>query len=138
MTIRIVVGDERRLISEAIAETLKTVPDFDVVAIVNVGEQIVPTVLRARPDVALLGSTTTGRDSLTLADELRAAAPHCGVAVLAPEPAHAVMHRASADIFSVVPNSAGLEHLCHAIRGVAGSLPSNRRRPARRWARGSS
>lgn len=125
MTIRIVIADERRLILEAIAETLKLIRDFEVLEIINDSKEIIPTVLRVLPAVAVLGATTTGRDELQLADDLRAAAPSCGVAVIASEPTRAVMDRAlEAGVFSIVPNNASLAHLIHAIRGVVAGCPT--------------
>lgn len=124
MTIRILVADERRLISETIAETLKQVRDFDVVETVNDSQQIIPAVLRVRPAVAVLGATAAGRDELHLADELRAAAPDCGIAVIAAEPTRAFLDRAMAGVFSVIPNHARLTHLVHAIRGVVAGYPT--------------
>jgi two-component system, NarL family, response regulator DesR len=124
VTIRIVVADERRLISETIAETLKQVRDFDVVETVNDSQLIVPTVLRVRPTVAVLGANTSGRDELHLADELRAAAPDCGITVIAAEPTRAFLDRAMAGVFSVVPHNARLTHLVHAIRGIVAGCPT--------------
>lgn len=124
MTIRIVVADERRLISETIAETLKHVRDFDVVETVNDSRQIIPTVQRVRPTVAVLGATAPGRDELHLADELKAAVPDCGIAVITAEPSRAVLGRAMTGAFSVIPNHARLTHLVHAIRGIVAGCPT--------------
>ncbi|HWM39035.1 MAG TPA: response regulator transcription factor [Streptomyces sp.] len=122
MSTRIVVGDERRLFSEAIAETLKHVNDFDVVEIVNDSREIVPTVERLRPSVTVLGSVSTGDDGLSLADTLRAVAPRCGIAVIGTGPARGSMKRAPANgAFSVVPDNAGLIHLVHVIKGLVGN-----------------
>lgn len=133
MTIRILVADERRLISETIAQTLQQVRDFHVVETVNDSEQIVPAVLRVRPTVAVLGAASD-RGELHLADTLRAAAPDCGIAVITAEPTRALLDRAMAGVFSVIPNHARLTHLVHAIRGVVAGCPtidpSLLRRPA--------
>lgn len=135
MSTRIVVGDERRLFSEAIAETLKHVNDFDVVEIVNDSREIVPTVERLRPSVTVLGSVSTGDDGLSLADALRAVAPQCGIAVIGNGPARGGMKRAPANgAFSVVPDNAGLIHLVHVIKGLVGNCtdidPTLIRQPA--------
>lgn len=124
MTIRIVVADERRLISEAIAETLKQVRDFVVVETVNDSRQVIPVVQRVRPTVAVLGATAPGHDELHLADRLRAAVPGCGIAVIAAEPTRDILSRAMTGAFSVVPNHARLAHLVHAIRGVVAGCPT--------------
>lgn len=124
MTIRIVVADERRLISETLAETLRQVRDFDVVETVSESRQVVPTVLRVRPAAAVLGATTSGRDELHLADEVRAAVPDCGIAVIAADPTRAALDRAMAGQFSLVPHHARLTHLVHAVRGVVAGCPT--------------
>lgn len=123
MKIRIVVADERRLISEAIAETLRQVRDFDIVETVNESQQIIPTVHCVRPTAAVLG-TTSGRDGFHLAAELRTRVPDCGIVVIAAEPTRAALERAMAGLFSVVPNHARLTHLVHAIRGVVAGCPT--------------
>lgn len=124
MAIRIVVADGRRLISESIAETLKLVRDFEVVEAVNEDQQVMPTVLRTRPSAAVLGAATSGRDVLNIADELRDAAPNCGVVVIAGSPTQDVMDRAMAGTVSVIPNHAHLTHLVHAIRGAVAGCPT--------------
>jgi two-component system response regulator DesR len=120
--IRIVVADERRLILEVIAETLKRVHDFEVVAIVNETRQIIPTVLRVLPAVAVLSAT--GRDELHLANELRGAVPSCGITVISSEPTTRAMMTLAAGVFSVVPSDRGLAHLIHGIRGVVAGHPA--------------
>lgn len=120
ISIRIVIADERKLISEAIAGFLESIQDFDVVLTVNQREDLIPGVLRMRPSVAVLGMAMDGLDQLHMAEELRAVAPYCAVTVIATEPTHAMMARAlSAGVFGVVPNNGGLAHLVHAIRGAS-------------------
>lgn len=124
MTIRIVVADERRLISETLAETLHQVRDFHVVETVSDSRQVVPAVLRARPAVAVLGATSSGGNQLRLAGEVRAGAPGCGVAVIAAEPTRAFLDQAMAAEFSVIPHHARFTHLVHAIRGIVAGCPT--------------
>jgi len=120
MTTRIVVGDERRLFSEAIAATLELVRDFDVVEVVNDSAEIIPTVLRTLPAVAVLGSAAAGRDEPCLVQELRSAAPRCAIAVIGDTPARTSVDRAlAAGVCSVVPDDAGLTELVQAIRALA-------------------
>jgi two-component system, NarL family, response regulator DesR len=120
MNTRIVIGDERRLYSEAIAATLNLVHDFEVVATVNNSREIVPTVLRTLPAVTVLGTNTTGRAGRCLADELRTAVPRCRIAVIGTSPgAPARRQEASAPgLLSVVPDNAALPQLVNAIRGL--------------------
>ncbi|SCK20996.1 two component transcriptional regulator, LuxR family [Streptomyces sp. WMMB 714] len=119
MSTRIVIGDERRLFSEAIAETLRHLHDFDVVEIVNDSREIVPAVVRLLPAVAVLGSVSSSGDGLSLADELRAVAPQCGIAVIGTDPGRGTMEKVPSNgVFSVVPDNAGLTHLVRAIKGL--------------------
>lgn len=113
------IGEERRLFSEAIAETLKQVRDFEVVEIVNDSKDLIPTVLRVLPSVTLLGSGTGGEDDLSLADELRAAAPGCGVAIIGADPTRSTRdHAPASGVFRFVPDDASLTQLVRAIRGL--------------------
>lgn len=113
------IGEERRLFSEAIAETLKQVRDFEVVEIVNDSKELIPTVLRVLPSVTVLGSGTGGEDDLSLADELRAAAPRCGVAVIGTDSTRSTRdHAPASGVFRFVPDNASLTQLVRAIRGL--------------------
>ncbi|MCH6160374.1 helix-turn-helix transcriptional regulator [Streptomyces marispadix] len=121
------IGDERRLYSEAIAATLNLVHDFEVVATVNNSREIVPTVLRTLPAVTVLGTNTTGRAGRCLADELRTAVPRCRIAVIGTSPgAPARRQEASAPgLLSVIPDNAALPQLVNAIRGLVANNPGN-------------
>jgi two-component system response regulator DesR len=135
MSTRILIGDERRLFSEAIAETLKRVSDFDVVEVVNDSREIVPTAVRLLPSVTVLGLVRPGGDGLCLADELRTVAPQCGIAVIGSDPGKADKARLTHNgVCSVVPDNAGLTHLVHAIKGLvadrSGIDPTVIRRPS--------
>lgn len=116
------IGEERRLFSEAIAETLRLVRDFEVVEVVNDCKELVPTVLRVLPSVAVLGASTKGDGNFSLADELRAVAPQCGIAVIGTDPTRSSRDHAPADgVYSFVPDDASLTHLVRAIRGLGTS-----------------
>jgi two-component system, NarL family, response regulator DesR len=120
MNTRIVIGDERRLYSEAIAATLNLVHDFDVVETVNNSKEIVPTVLRLLPAVTVLGTSTTGRGGRCLTEELRAMVPQCRIAVIGTGPGTPAMDRAATapGFLSVVPDNAALPQLVNAIRAL--------------------
>ncbi|HET6634837.1 MAG TPA: response regulator transcription factor [Streptomyces sp.] len=124
MTIRIVVADERCLISEAIAETLGNVEDFEVVEVVDDDRRITSTVQRVRPAVAVLGSAASGRGELGLVDELKEAVPDCAITVITAELTSSMLGRAMAGAFSVIPHHARVTHLVHAIRGVVAGCPT--------------
>ncbi|WP_181468056.1 response regulator transcription factor [Streptomyces sp. Amel2xB2] len=117
------IGDERRLYSEAIAATLNLVHDFDVVATVNNSREIVPTVLRLLPAVTVLGTNTTGRAGRCLADELRTAIPRCRIAVIGSSPGAPARRQEAAapGLLSVVPDHAALPQLVNTIRALVAS-----------------
>ncbi|WP_244900563.1 helix-turn-helix transcriptional regulator [Streptomyces nanshensis] len=117
------IGDERRLYSEAIAATLNLVHDFDVVATVNNSREIVPTVLRLLPAVTVLGTNTTGRAGRCLADELRTAIPRCRIAVIGSSPGAPARRQEAAapGLLSVVPDNAALPQLVNTIRALVAS-----------------
>lgn len=123
MNTRIVIGDERRLYSEAIAATLNLVHDFDVVATVNNSREIVPTVLRLLPAVTVLGTNTTGRAGRHLADELRTAIPRCRIAVIGTSPGAPTRRQEAAapGLLTVVPDNAALPQLVNTIRALVAS-----------------
>lgn len=124
MTIRIMVADERRLVSEAIAETLKLVRDFEVVKIINDNNDVVTTVVAEPPSAIVLGAPASGRDELRLAVKLRAVAPACGVAIIVTEPTRTLTDLVlTAGAVSLVAITSGLTHLVHAIRGVVAGCP---------------
>src|SRR5690349_7476512 len=120
MSIRIVVADDHALVLDAFAETLRVVPGFEIVGLINGAEHVVPTVRQVRPTVAILNMGMAGADCLRLAKEVREAQPGCGVALIAATPTRALVDRAvDAGALSVIPKHARLNHLVEAIRGVA-------------------
>ncbi|WP_245694524.1 helix-turn-helix transcriptional regulator [Streptomyces abyssalis] len=121
------IGDERRLYSEAIAATLNLVHDFEVVANVNNSREIVPAVLRLLPAVTVLGTNTTGRGGRCLADELRTAVPRCRIAVIGTGPGNPAKRQEAAapGLLSIVPDNAALPQLVNAIRGLVTANAGN-------------
>jgi two-component system response regulator DesR len=120
MSIRIVVADDHALVLDAFAETLRGVPGFEVVGLINGAQHVVSTVGLVRPTVAILNMGMVGIDCLQLAKEVRTAQPRCGVALIAAKPTRALVDRAvEAGALSVIPKHARLAHLVGAIRGVA-------------------
>ncbi|MFG1837184.1 response regulator transcription factor [Micromonospora sp. NPDC049175] len=120
MSIRIVVCDDHALVLDAFAETLRTVPGFEIVGLVNGGQHVVATVRQLRPSIVLLSMGMAGTDCLQLARQVREALPSCGVALIAAAPTRALVDRAvEAGVLSVIPKHARLSHLVGAVRGVA-------------------
>ena len=80
--IRLLIADDQELIRSAFAALLALQPDFEVVAAVARGDEVVEAALRSRPDVALLDIEMPGGDGLEAAAELRQRLPGCRVLIL--------------------------------------------------------
>jgi two-component system, NarL family, response regulator DesR len=80
--IRILVAEDMHLIRGALVALLALEPDMEVVAELDRGDQIIPTALRVRPDVAVIDIDQPGLSGLTAADRLHAALPECRTLIL--------------------------------------------------------
>jgi two-component system, NarL family, response regulator DesR len=80
--IRVLLAEDQAMVRGALAALLGLESDIEIVAQVSRGEEVVPTALATRPDVALLDIEMPGGDGLTAAAQLRAAVPGCRVLIL--------------------------------------------------------
>ena len=80
--IRILIAEDMHLIRGAVAALLAREGDMLVVAEVDRGDEIVPTALRVRPDVAVIDIDLPVLDGLTAADRLHTALPECRTLIL--------------------------------------------------------
>ncbi|MGN6031500.1 MAG: response regulator transcription factor [Thermomicrobiales bacterium] len=80
--IRILLAEDQAMVRGALAALLSLEPDLAVVAEVARGDEVMPSALASRPDIALLDIEMPGRDGLTVAADLRAAMPECRVMIL--------------------------------------------------------
>ena len=80
--IKILVAEDMHLIRGALVALLTLETDLEVVAEVERGDQIVPTALRVRPDVAVVDIDLPGMDGITAADHLHSALPECRTLIL--------------------------------------------------------
>jgi two-component system response regulator DesR len=80
--IRVLLAEDQALVRGALAALLSLEGDIEVVAEVGRGDEVVPTALATRPDVALLDIEMPGGDGLAAAAALRAAVPSCRVVIL--------------------------------------------------------
>src|SRR6185437_15062381 len=78
-TIRLLLADDQALVRGALAALLDLEPDFEVVAEVGRGDEVVEAARRTRPDVALLDVEMPGLDGIAASAALRAAVPSCKV-----------------------------------------------------------
>jgi two-component system response regulator DesR len=80
--IRVLVAEDMHLIRGALVALLAQEADMEVVAELDRGDQIIPTALRVRPDVAVIDIDLPGLDGLTAADQLHTELPECRTLIL--------------------------------------------------------
>ena len=80
--IRVLIAEDMHLIRGALAALLSLEPDMEVVAELERGDEIVPTALERRPDVAVVDIDLPGMDGLTAAEQLGEQLPECRILVL--------------------------------------------------------
>ncbi|HEX5192942.1 MAG TPA: response regulator transcription factor [Solirubrobacteraceae bacterium] len=80
--IRLLIADDQELIRSAFAALLGLQPDFEVVASVARGDEVVEAALRHRPDIALLDIEMPGIDGLAAAVLLSEQVPECRSLIL--------------------------------------------------------
>ena len=120
MTIRLLVADDQALIHSALVALLSLDDDFDVVAEVGRGDEVVAAVLEHRPDVALLDIEMPGLDGLAAAAAIASRAPDCRVLILTTFGRTGYLRRAmEAGALGFVVKDAPAEQLGDAVRRVA-------------------
>ncbi len=82
MTIRLLLADDQELIRSAFAALLELNDDFEVVASVGRGDEVVAAAKANRPDVALLDIEMPGIDGLAAAGVLSQEVPDCRSLIL--------------------------------------------------------
>ncbi|MFJ7075942.1 response regulator transcription factor [Streptomyces sp. NPDC098781] len=80
--LKILIAEDMVMLRRALAELLALEADFEVVAEVDRGDEIVPRARALRPDVAVLDIGLPGMDGITAAAALGAAVPDCRVLML--------------------------------------------------------
>ncbi|MEV5749682.1 response regulator transcription factor [Actinoallomurus sp. NPDC052308] len=80
--IRVLLADDHHVVRGALAALLSLEPDLEVVAEVDAGDQVLPAVLRHRPDVAVLDVDMPGADGLTAAAAVHERLPECRTLIL--------------------------------------------------------
>jgi two-component system, NarL family, response regulator DesR len=80
--IRVLIAEDMHLIRGALVALLSLESDMQVVAELDNGDDIVPTALRTRPDVAVVDIDLPGIDGLTAAEQLHQQVPECRTLVL--------------------------------------------------------
>jgi two-component system response regulator DesR len=118
--IRLLLADDQTLVRSALAALLELEDDFQVVAQVGRGEDVVDAALAQSPDVALLDVEMPGMDGLAAAAALGAARPDCRVIMLTAFGRPGYLRRAmEAGALGFVVKDAPPEQLADAVRRVA-------------------
>ncbi|WP_433255009.1 response regulator transcription factor [Streptosporangium sp. CA-135522] len=121
--IRVLLAEDMHMIRAALVALLGLEPDIDVVAEVVRGDDIVPTALRTRPDVAVLDIDLPGVDGITASAELRERLPGCRILILTAMGQPGQVRRALAEgIEAFLVKDAPGDRLADAIRRTAQGL----------------
>ena len=120
MTIRILLADDQSLVRAALAALLEMQDEFDVVAQVGRGDEVLAAARRESVDVALLDIQMPGLDGIAAAAVLHAELPSCRVIILTTFGRPGYLRRAmEAGALGFVVKDAPPEQLADAVRRVA-------------------
>jgi two-component system response regulator DesR len=118
--IRLMLADDQALVRSALSALLSLSPDFEVVAEVGRGDQVVQTAKDHRPDVALLDIEMPGLDGLAAAAALAHEMPSVRVIILTTFGRPGYLRRAmESGALGFVVKDAPAEQLADAVRRVA-------------------
>ncbi|MBC2873986.1 MULTISPECIES: response regulator transcription factor [Streptomyces] len=117
--IRTLLAEDQGMMRGALALLLGLEDDIEVVAQVGNGDEIVPTALETRPDIALLDIELPGRSGLDAAADLRQRLPECRVLILTTFGRPGYLRRAmEAGASGFLVKDGPVEDLAAAIRRV--------------------
>jgi two-component system, NarL family, response regulator DesR len=120
VTIRLLLADDQELLRGALAVVLELEDDFEVVASVGRGDEVVAAASTHRPDVALLDIDMPGIDGLAAAAVLAQEVPHCRSLILTTFGRPGYLRRAmESGAYGFVVKDSAPEELATAIRRVA-------------------
>ncbi|GAB2593869.1 response regulator transcription factor [Streptomyces capparidis] len=118
--IRILLAEDMNMVRGALVALLELEPDIEVAAEVETGDDILPSALKVRPDVAVLDIDLPGIDGITAAGALRRELPQCRVLILTSLGRPGNLRRAmDAQVSGFILKDAPPDRLAGAIRGVA-------------------
>jgi two-component system, NarL family, response regulator DesR len=118
--IRVLVAEDMQILRDTLVALLGLEADIEVVAQVSHGDQVVPTAVAARPDVAVVDIDLPGTDGLTAAAQLHEQCPDCRVLILTVLGQPGNLRRAlAAHVAGFLPKDTRAEDLVDAVRRVA-------------------
>jgi two-component system response regulator DesR len=118
--IRLLLADDQNLVRTALATMLGLEQDFEVIAQVSRGDEVVAAALQSRPDIALLDIEMPGMDGLAAAAALSHELPSCRTIMLTAFARPGFLRRAmEAGASGFVVKDAPAEQLADAVRRVA-------------------
>jgi two-component system response regulator DesR len=118
--IRLLLADDQSLVRSALAALLDLEDDFDVVAQVGRGDQVVEAARSSNAEVALLDIEMPGLDGLAAAAALTSEVPSCRVLILTTFGRPGYLRRAmEAGALGFVVKDSPAEQLADAVRRVA-------------------
>jgi two-component system response regulator DesR len=121
--IKLLIADDQSLVRGALAALLSMEDDFEVVAEVGRGDEVVGAALAAKPDVALLDIEMPGIDGIAAAGALRSELPSCKVIVVTTFGRPGYLRRAmEAGASGFVVKDIPADQLADAIRRVQAGL----------------
>ncbi|ARZ70374.1 MULTISPECIES: response regulator transcription factor [Streptomyces] len=117
--IRLLLAEDQGMMRGALALLLGLEEDFEIVAQVGDGEEILPKALETEPDVALLDIELPGRSGLDAAADLRERLPGCRVLILTTFGRPGYLRRAmEAGASGFLVKDGPVEELAAAVRRV--------------------
>jgi two-component system response regulator DesR len=118
--IRLIIAEDVPMLRGALVALLELEQDLSVVAEVGNGNDILPTALEHRPDIAVIDVDLPGTDGLSAAAKLRSCLPSCRVLMITSLGNPAALRRAlAAQVDGYVLKDALPSELAQAIRKVA-------------------
>lgn len=121
--IRVLLAEDMHMIRAALTALLRLESDIEVVAEVTRGDEIVPSALRVRPDVAIVDIDLPVVDGITAASTLLKELPSCRILVLTAMGQPGQVRRAlAAGITAFLVKDAPGDRLADAIRRTAAGL----------------
>ncbi|WP_413332871.1 response regulator [Brevibacterium sp. GP-SGM9] len=119
----LLIADDQTMVREALAALLGMESDFEVIAQCANGDEVLPAVRRARPDIALLDVDMPGPDGLTVAASLREEFPEVKTIIVTTYGRPGWVKRAlDAGVGGFMVKDAPVERLAEGIRRVMSGL----------------